>query len=120
MSTRSFIGIVNPDGSVSGVYCHYDGYLEGVGALLRQHYNTPEIVRDLLALGDISSLGPTLDSSDFYHRDRKEEMSVPFKYASLELGNTSEQVGFEFWYVFSPKGWLWRDRNSQWKPLTDV
>ena len=32
MSTRSYIGIENNDGSVDFVYCHFDGYPTGVGA----------------------------------------------------------------------------------------
>jgi len=28
MATRSNIGIVNEDGSVTGIYCHWDGYPE--------------------------------------------------------------------------------------------
>ncbi len=35
MATRSNIGIVNDNGSVTGIYCHWDGYPEhkrkGVG-----------------------------------------------------------------------------------------
>ena len=31
MSTRSNIGIINADGSVTAIYCHNDGYPSGVG-----------------------------------------------------------------------------------------
>ncbi len=34
MATRSNIGIVNEDGSITGIYCHYDGYPEYVGKML--------------------------------------------------------------------------------------
>ena len=39
MSTRSRIGMINPDGSVSSIYCHFDGYPEGVGKTLHDNWN---------------------------------------------------------------------------------
>lgn len=57
MSTRSRIGIKNNDGTITSIYCHSDGYLGGVGALLADHYATEEHVRALLAVGNVSELG---------------------------------------------------------------
>ena len=51
MSTRSRIGILNDDGSVTSIYCHSDGYAEGphcVGYKLEMFWG--ESVRQLLAL----------------------------------------------------------------------
>ena len=41
MSTRSYIGKLLPGGSITGIYCHHDGYPEGVGVILRDHYTDP-------------------------------------------------------------------------------
>lgn len=60
MSTRSRIGIATGNGGVRSIYCHHDGYPKGVGACLNEHYRDPEKIERLLALGDISSLGPNL------------------------------------------------------------
>jgi len=60
MSTRSRIGILNDDGSVYSIYCHYDGYTCGVGKCLAAHYTDPEKVRELIELGDISSHSPSV------------------------------------------------------------
>ena len=38
MATRSVIGIVNLDKSITGIYCHYDGYPENNGKILLNHY----------------------------------------------------------------------------------
>lgn len=57
MSTRSLIGIKNSDGSINYIYCHHDGYLDWVGKKLVNHYNKIETVRQLLDLGDMSSIG---------------------------------------------------------------
>jgi hypothetical protein len=57
MGTRSTIAIQNEDGTVTGIYCHWDGYLSHNGDILQNHYNTEAAVRELIALGDLSSLG---------------------------------------------------------------
>lgn len=57
MATRSTISIRNADGSYTGIYCHWDGYLENNGRILGEHYTNEEKIRQLLALGSISSLG---------------------------------------------------------------
>ena len=57
MGTRSTIALEFADGTVQQVYCHWDGYLEHNGKLLRDNYSNPFVLRDLIDLGDISSLG---------------------------------------------------------------
>jgi len=57
MGTRSRIGIENRDGTVTSIYCHWDGYLSHVGRILHTNYTTEEKIRELMALGDLSSLG---------------------------------------------------------------
>ena len=54
MGTRSRIGIQLQDNSVLSVYCHYDGYPEFNGRVLRDNYDTIEKVRQLIDGGDMS------------------------------------------------------------------
>ena len=56
MSTRSVIGILNEDGTVTSVYSHYDGYPEHNGYFLKKYFDTTEKVQNLISNGDISSL----------------------------------------------------------------
>jgi hypothetical protein len=72
MGTRSTISIQNSDGTVTGIYCHWDGYLDWNGRILNDHYQTEDQVRALIALGNISSLGDPDRSSETiaYARDR--------------------------------------------------
>lgn len=66
MATRSLIGKLNPDNTVSYIYCHWDGYPEHNGVILQEHYNTPFKVDQLLALGDLSVLGEEIgEKQDF-------------------------------------------------------
>ena len=60
MGTRSTIALEYADGTVGQVYCHWDGYLENNGMILYKHYVDPFKTRELLDLGDISSLGKNI------------------------------------------------------------
>ena len=71
MATRSRIAIELPDGSVESIYCHWDGYPEGNGRTLLDHYTLPEKVQDLINLGSISSLAPTLEPEGKHSFDRR-------------------------------------------------
>jgi hypothetical protein len=57
MGTRSTIALEFADGSVSQVYCHFDGYLDGVGAELVSDYSNPFELQKLIDQGDMSSIG---------------------------------------------------------------
>ena len=74
MATRSLIGKQNQDGSISYIYCHYDGYPSHNGVILQEHYTTPFKVDQLLALGDLSILaeeiGQQQDFNDYHKRNR--------------------------------------------------
>jgi hypothetical protein len=56
MATRSRIGIENEDGTVSSIYCHWDGYPSHNGKVLIAHYSDREKLEELIALGAISCL----------------------------------------------------------------
>ena len=118
MATRSRIGMEQPNGEVRSIYCHWDGYPEGVGATLREHYTNPEKVEALIALGDISSLNravsvnipgvthtfdnPDPDVTVAYHRDRGEEFRAPRVDSSVEAFSRSDIE--EYGYVFTQSG----------------
>ena len=107
MATRSRIAIENQDGSVTSVYCHWDGYISGVGRTLTQHYNTKDKVEALIELGNLSSLDKTLETTVAYARDRGED-SHQATYSNVEelfedgFGDIVEYV-----YCFTKDGiWL--------------
>lgn len=63
MGTRSTIAIEFADNSVSQIYCHWDGYLDNNGAILQNYYMNPFKVKQLLELGDFSSLRETVEET---------------------------------------------------------
>lgn len=65
MSTRCLLGIKEGD-IYRYSYCHYDGYPEGVGKTLIDHYNSLDKIEILINRGDMSSLEPTIEKIEFY------------------------------------------------------
>ncbi len=106
MATRSTIALEYADGTVDQIYCHWDGYLDNNGAILRDHYSDPFKLQQLIELGDISSLRPeigvehpfssigTMDSAEydrlygnmttFYGRDRGETGVGPKRFKDFQ------------------------------------
>lgn len=63
MSTRCLIGRKIKDNKVEYIYCHHDGYLDGVGEILKTHYTNDSVIDKLMALGDLSALGKIAESN---------------------------------------------------------
>lgn len=57
MATNSMILKREADGTMRGIYCHYDGDLGHVGRILFNHYKDPAKVDRLIDLGYIEMLG---------------------------------------------------------------
>ena len=80
MGTRSTIALEYADGTVEQVYCHWDGYLAHNGQILLKHYSNPFILRDLIDLGDVSSLKPTIGTKHaFSHFELRAEEVAEYK-----------------------------------------
>ena len=123
MATRSRIGIQNEDGSVTSVYCHWDGYPENNGDILVMHYKEREKVQKLIGLGSISILAPEIDAPEghsfenpvsgltvAYHRDRAEPLQMK-QHISKENFFASDIE--EYGYLYTLEGeWLVKDGGS--------
>ena len=109
MATRSYIGRLTEDKQVFFVYCHFDGYPSGVGTTLRENYDRPKDVFNLLSFGDISVLAPTVEQSFFYGRDRKEPGTEQQQVTYDEF--MSEKI--EYRYLFDEYIEEWSCYNMQ-------
>jgi hypothetical protein len=110
MATRSRIAIENQDGSVTSIYCHWDGYTSGVGKTLEKWYTTQEKVEALIELGDISSLDMTPMSTVAYARDRGEDLNQTTYDNVPTLFESGFNIGVEYIYCFTKDGrWLVSD-----------
>jgi len=54
--THAFIGLQISENIYKTIYCHSDGYLEGVGYVLNEYYKDRSKVETLISLGNIESL----------------------------------------------------------------
>ena len=143
MGTRSTIALEYADGTVEQVYCHWDGYLEHNGKILAEHYSNPFVLRDLIDLGDVSSLRPTVgtkhafsklevpmdgeaydklygDMTTFYGRDRGEDGVSAKKFASYEdylLNHQYEEYEYILRSVYGEAVWFVADHSDEFKPL---
>jgi len=134
MSTRSNIGILEKDKTVRMIYCHFDGYLSWVGKILLEHYTDESKVRELIALGDISSLcenvapppgmkhtydTPIKNVAVAYYRDRGE----PFEASSREYFTIEDARLYmqEYLYLFdvARNKWFFTDGKIGLVELTE-
>lgn len=121
MSTRCRIGILQDGGSIKSIYCHFDGYPEGVGVTLLNDYTDVEKINKLLDLGDISCLGsePVSDSkywdpfsaitdSDYTlaYKDRGED--CPAEISKDEEVYYDLASGCDYAYLFYPEKKAWK------------
>lgn len=133
MSTNAFIGKVNPDQTVSYIYCHWDGYEEGVGKTLMTHYTNPALIDKLLDLGDLSMLGNIPESDPegwrggsvaedkcLTYRDRGEKQVDKKTVASKDdYYREGKEFMIPYLYLFENGKWFVRSvKSDKNKPLT--
>ena len=113
MSTNASITMKDQN-KFKSIYCHWDGYITGVGKTLFEHYNTNEKVKQLIDLGNISFLEPSCDKPEghtfetpvkgytvAYGRDRQEsnqEATVHDSLKQVERQNRNYYWDGENWY----------------------
>jgi len=144
MGTRSTIALEFADGTVQQVYCHWDGYLAHNGKILFENYSNPFILRDLIDLGDLSSLRPTIgtkhafsqfdlpkeeveafvklteDMCTFYGRDRSETGTSAKKFkdfADYIENHQYEEYEYILRCVDGKAVWFVKCHSEDWKTL---
>ena len=118
--TRWNVGIEEPNGKVTAVYGHYDGYPQWVGKILKSNYSNSSKVKLLIKLGKngISTLdksmkggkGHSFDSPKkgetvFYGRDRGEKSNATSKWKSRDA--VKFHSGEEYFYIYNMKEKKW-------------
>jgi hypothetical protein len=109
MATRSFIAKYDRnENEYTAIYCHWDGYPEGVGFTLRDHYTSSGQIDTLLTYGDISSLhedtNDTKAVSFQVTQGDKNALPITFKYFS-DVVEHYRRAGCEYGYVWMDGLW---------------
>lgn len=112
MSTRCIIKIKRTDGTEEAIYCHHDGYIEGVGVTLQLAYNTADKVERLMKLGNLSSLGYFISYDDSPHLVNSTTSDTVCKAYHRDMGEELEHWyggnGEEFTYTFYEEDAYWK------------
>lgn len=105
MGTRSMIGIYNAtDGSVNASYCHFDGYVEGVGKTLVEHYNTQYDAEVVAKGGYLSSLESDylLSRQGSVHADP----FITFDSVTEFMTDCYDMFNAEYLYLWDGEAWF--------------
>ena len=125
MSIRAQIGYMNNEGQVRAIYSHSDGYVEGLGRMLVEHYNSHILANALIDMGGVFSIGKRInpptdaahgfdykirhkDTCVFYHRDRGNawDENKPLRHANMFDFSTFAKEGWaDFMYVWIMDAW---------------
>jgi len=121
MSTSAAI-IEKTETGYRGIYCNFDGYPAGVGKILKEHYQDPVKVSELIDLGEISSLGKRVDpiaehswknpeqgTTVAYHRDRGEKLILAKGCETYK--EVVHAIGANYSYLFEDSIWKLNDKS---------
>ena len=122
MSTNSNIAKVHENGTVTYIYCHWDGDLNHNGRILLNHYKDSQKIDQLIELGSLSCLGTEIgEKHDFdsnpqnmctaYGRDRGEMKTEAKTCESLE--DYLQKDTNEYCYIFKNKEWYFRTHKNK-------
>ena len=111
MGTRSNIAYKeNKTGKYHFVYCHWDGYYEGVGQDLLNNFDSYAKAKTLVQGGDMSTTTEPYTSLGEKYEDLKPRI----------VFNRNEIFQEEFAYVFEDDEWFGSDDGVEFKPLVNL
>ena len=119
MGTRSRIGKQLADGSILSVYCHYDGYPEYNGRVLREYFSSADKVSELIDGGNMSCTwtnagwgNETLsESGPLHYTSRGESLESNAPRLDKDMEEFFSE-GEEYSYVFTSSGWVCYNMNE--------
>lgn len=106
MGTRAMVGIWNQETeTVTASYIHYDGYVEGVGRTLVEHFNDPAQAALVATGGYISSLESdwTRSREGSVHADS----ATVFNSVEDYMKNGYDHSGAEYLYLYDGNIWFY-------------
>lgn len=135
MSTNAFIGI-RENNSITYIYNHSDGYVEYLGRMLLEHYNSEEKAKALVELGDVSVVKEKLAPAEgtvhgfdydkrqesvsvFYGRDRGEDWES-IKPITIQNTTFDEHQYYNYLYDVEQGCWLFTKNGKDFASLKEV
>jgi hypothetical protein len=110
MATRSMIGVELPRGNVKAIYCHWDGYPEGVGAdLLAMEFTNTQDVEAWIDEGHRSTVQES-------YADMRGELSTPNYYRTVSDYFNSDLHEWGYLYT-QDRIWIVKDMHNNTDPI---
>ena len=125
MATRCLIGKIVDYEMVKYIYCHFDGYPEGVGECLTINWKDSRKINALLSKGDLNSLGSKLKdknkSNSRLHTQFSEYSENHQLVSKLDYESSSwlekDWWDIEYIYLFIDGKWHCKGFNTDWFKL---
>lgn len=116
MGTHAMIGVWHEEtNEVITSYVHYDGYVEGVGATLINHYNDQSHAETVAHGGYLSAL-----MSSYYESRRGSVHNDPaVRYSSVKeyLEEGFDYAGAHYIYLWDGETWFFAPRNQMFEEV---
>lgn len=107
MGTHALVAYKDKEtGYVKSRYVHYDGYIRnGVGETIFKHYNTYELAKAVVELGDGSTIEKTLEESAKEAYSARGETNVEACLYTSEEAYLLDAETYEYAYLFKDGKW---------------
>jgi len=106
MATRATIGYLNPDNTITTTYNHYDGYPEGLGVALRNHYNTNEEAKEVANMGYVSYIDAETGNIEANNKSAPQTVGDSDLVSSIQYFKDQASEG--------DYAYLWVPQNEEW------
>lgn len=115
MATNASISKLLPNGEYRTIYLHFDGYPEHALGILANHFNTSELVDQLLDLGNLSEIHPHIAPAE----GQEHSWHKPIRGVCVAYGRDRNEAGQEatvqrsrpddycFNYLFAHDQWVY-------------
>ena len=106
MATRATIGYLNPDNTITTTYNHYDGYPEGLGVALKNHYNTDEEAKEVANMGYVSYIDAETGNIEANNKSAPQTVGDGDLVSSIQFFKDQASEG--------DYAYLWVPQNKEW------
>ena len=106
MATRATIGYLNPDNTITTTYNHYDGYPEGLGVALKNHYNTNEEAKEVANMGYVSYIDAETGNIEANNKSAPQTVGDGDLVSSIQYFKDQASEG--------DYAYLWVPQNEEW------
>ena len=121
MATRATIGYLNPDNTITTTYNHYDGYPEGLGVALRNHYNTNEEAKEVANMGYVSYIDAETGNIEANNKSAPQTVGDGDLVSSIQYFKDQASEG-DYAYLWVPQNeeWMYAPTAMKMEDFVDV